>query len=328
MVLAMNDTWQATASSKALQQRAEIYRHLRQFFHARNVLEVETPMLSEAGNTDPNIESFHVQFSGSMQAGNATRWLRTSPEFALKRLLASGIGDCYELGRVFRNGEFGRKHNPEFSMLEWYRVGWDHLQLIEECIELVQQVFALKDIALHVQRLTYQELFIGTIGIDPHAASDKQLCTALQSITEINSQGLRRDDLLDLLLTHCIEPTFSAQQLTVIYDFPASQCALAKIRFDEIPVAERFELYLGSVELANGYHELTDAKEQNLRFDKDIEVRKMCGSAYPDKDQRLIDALPFMPACAGVAMGIDRLMMSLLMSECVNDVIAFDFSRA
>lgn len=324
----MDEKWRSTATTEALQQRAELYRHLREFFHARKVLEVETPILSEAGNTDPNIESFQVQFSGSTQAGKAMRWLRTSPEFALKRLVANGVGDCYELGRVFRNGEFGGKHNPEFSMLEWYRVGWNHVQLIEECIELVQQIFAMKSIALNVQRITYQQLFIESIGIDPHTTSDAMLCTALQSITEINLQGLRRDDLLDLLLTHCIEPTFSAQQLTVIYDFPASQCALAKIRHDEIPVAERFELYLGSVELANGYHELTDAVEQNQRFDNDIDLRRQRSLPCPVKDQRLIDALPHMPACAGVAMGIDRLMMSLLALDNISEIIAFDFSRA
>ena len=324
----MDETWHTTATADALQQRAELYRNLREFFHAHNVLEVETPILSEAGNTDPNIESFHVHFSGATQAGNAKRWLRTSPEFALKRLLASGIGDCYELGRVFRNGEFGRKHNPEFSMLEWYRVGWNHLQLIEECIELVQQLFGLKNIYLEVHRLTYQNLFIRSIGIDPYTASDEQLCSTLQTVTEINSQGLSRDDLLDLLLTHCIEPTFLAKQLTVIYDFPASQCALANIRPDDIPVAERFELYLGSVELANGYHELTDAAEQNRRFDNDIKLRQVRGLSLPEKDLRLINALPSLPACAGVAMGIDRLMMQLLALDNINEIIAFDFSRA
>lgn len=324
----MTETWRTNASTEALQQRAELYRNLRDFFYARNVLEVETPILSESGNTDPNIESFHVQFSGSTQAGNATRWLRTSPEFALKRLIASGMGDCYELGRVFRNGEFGRKHNPEFSMLEWYRVGWNHLQLIEECIELVQRLFGLKNIYLDVQRWTYQNLFIRSIGVDPHTASDEQLCSTLQAVTEINSQGLNRDDLLDLLLTHCIEPTFQAQQLTVIYDFPASQCALAKIRYDDNPVAERFELYLGSIELANGYHELTDANEQNKRFDNDIAMRKSLGLVSPDKDQRLNSALPHLPACAGVAMGVDRLMMSLVKLDNIKEIIAFDFSRA
>ena len=324
----MNELWTTNASTEALQQRAELYRNLREFFHVRNVMEVETPILSEAGNTDPNIESFHVQFSGSAQVGNPIRWLRTSPEFALKRLLASGLGDCYELGRVFRNGEFGRRHNPEFSMLEWYRVGWNYMQLIEESVELVQQLFGSKNIYLDVHRLTYQNLFIRTIGIDPHTASDQQLCSTLQAVTEINVQGLNRDDLLDLLLTHCIEPTLPAQQLTVIYDFPASQCALAKIRNDSKPVAERFELYLGSVELANGYHELTDATEQNRRFENDIALRNVRGLPCPPKDQRLINALPNLPACAGVAMGVDRLIMQLLAFDNINEIIAFDFSRA
>lgn len=324
----MDDTWPATASSIALRQRADVYRCIREFFHSRHVLEIETPILSEAGNSDPNIESFHVQFSGPAQAGNRTRWLRTSPEFALKRALSSGIGDCYELGRVFRNGEFGRKHNPEFTMLEWYRVGWNHRQLIEECIELVQQIFALQEIGLQVVQLSYQDLFIRHVGLDPHSAMDDELCAAVQAITQINQDGLHRDDLLDLLLTHCIEPSFPERQLTVIYDFPASQCALAKIRDGSTPVAERFELYLGGIELANGYHELTDAVEQKRRFQGDVELRQARGLPCPALDERLIASLHHLPDCAGIAMGIDRLMMSLLKAESISDVVAFDFSRA
>lgn len=324
----MNVDWQPSATVQALRLRAEVYRTIRGFFEEHNVLEVETPILSEAGNTDPNIESFHLQFTGSSAAGGRTRWLRTSPEFAMKRLLASGLGDCYELGRVFRNGEFGRRHNPEFTMLEWYRVGWTHVQLIEECIALVGRVFGLIGRELPVARYTYAELFEAHTGINPHAATDAELSASVSSAIAIDTAGLCRNDFLDLLMTHCIEPELPKQALTVVHDFPASQCALARIRPDEVPVAERFELYLGASELANGYHELTDAKEQDARFEADLRLRQGRSAAAVSKDHRLIAAMPALPHCAGVALGIDRLMMALLETDALADVLAFDFSRA
>lgn len=324
----MSDAWRSSASVVDLKMRAQVYQYIRQYFLQREVLEVETPMISEAGNTDPNIASFHLQFSGPQSAGNAKRWLRTSPEFALKRLLASGIGDCYELGRVFRNGEFGGKHNPEFTMLEWYRVGWNHQQLIEECLILVQGIFNLQDRQLTVLRYSYQELYIEYVGINPHQCSDLQLMTFIEQKTKIDFDGMNRDDYLNLIMTHFIEPQLSDSQLTVVYDFPASQCALAKIRNDTIPVAERFELYLGSFELANGYHELTDSIEQSRRFSQDIFTRKLRNDVLPDQDVRLLQALNDIPACAGVAMGIDRLMMAFLNKNEISEVLAFDFSRA
>ena len=324
----MNGDWRPSASASALRLRAEVYRRIREYFHQRQVLEVETPMLSEAANTDPNIESFNLQFSGPGLAGGTTRWLRTSPEFPMKRLIAAGIGDCYELGRVFRNGEFGRRHNPEFTLLEWYRVGWSHLELIEECIALVRHIFTLKGVELAERRISYADLFQEFAGIDPHTAGDEQLQAAVLAEVAIDPDGLRRDDFLDLLMTHCIEPQLPKLSVTVVYDFPASQCALARIRPGEVPVAERFELYLGSVELANGYHELTDAAEQSARFDNDLRRRRQRGASALPKDQRLIDALESMPGCAGVAMGIDRLMMALLDAEALAEVVAFDFSKA
>lgn len=324
----MPEQWQATASFESLQHRAQVYRFIRQFFEARGVLEVETPILSEAGNTDPNIESFNLQFSGPSLAGHSRRWLRTSPEFALKRLLASGFGDCYELGRVFRNGEFGHKHNPEFTMLEWYRIGWNHHQLIDECVELVASLFQQYNIALSVQHCTYQELFQNFFSVNPHLCSDAELKLLLQTKVNIAMDGLHRDDYLNLLMTHVIEPQLPSTQLTVLYDFPASQCALAKIRQGEVPVAERFEFYLGAHELANGYHELTDSVEQSKRFKNDLSVRAQNGSVLPDIDARLIQSLNYLPECAGVAMGIDRLMMAFLQKESIEDVIAFTFNRA
>lgn len=324
----MSEQWQATASNDALRQRAQTYRLIRQFFEERGVLEVETPMLSEAGNTDPNIESFNLQFSGSSSAGSSRRWLRTSPEFALKRLLASGIGDCYELGRVFRNGEFGHKHNPEFTMLEWYRLAWNHHQLMDECVELVVGLFQQQNKVLRVQRFTYQALFLEILNVDPHQCADSDLLKILASTVNVEVNGLVRDDYLHLLMTHLIEPSFPSTQLTVVYDFPASQCALAKVRMGEIPVAERFEIYLGANELANGYHELTDSVEQLNRFNNDLAMRLQRGAVLPDIDARLIQAIQHLPECAGVAMGMERLLMALMQKECIADVMTFGFNRA
>jgi len=312
----------------ALRLRANLYAQIRRFFATRNVLEVETPILSAAGNTDPNIESFSTRFTGHVDAGAPLRWLRTSSEFPQKRLLASGLGDCYELGRVFRNGEAGRRHNPEFTMLEWYRVGWNHLELIDEVVELVQTALELSGKIANVEKYTYRELFLSTLGVDPLAADADQLRAALGDV-RIEGEGLDRDDWLDLLLTHRIQPAFPADRITVIRDYPATQCALAKIRADDPPVAERFELYLGTQELANGYHELTDATEQRARFVRDNARRRTRGLAEVPLDENLLKALERgMPNCAGVALGIERLLMAMLGADDIREVLAFPFADA
>ncbi|HEU4664009.1 MAG TPA: EF-P lysine aminoacylase EpmA, partial [Dokdonella sp.] len=279
----------------ALRLRARLYARIRTFFAARGVLEVETPILGSGGNTEPNIESFRTHFSGGADAGAPERWLRTSPEFPLKRLLAAGVGDCYELGRVFRNGEAGRSHNPEFTMLEWYRLGWDHRRLVEESIDLVQAALALADRSAEVVRCSYRELFLQGVGVDPFAAPLDALRAPLADV-RIDGDGLARDDWLDLLLTHRLQPAFPRDRITVVYDFPPSQAALARIRADDPPVAERFELYLGPYELANGYHELTDALEQRARFEQDNARRRARGQREMPLDERLLDALSAMPA--------------------------------
>ncbi|MDR2872555.1 MAG: EF-P lysine aminoacylase GenX [Xanthomonadaceae bacterium] len=318
----------AIALNSALRLRACLYAQIRGFFAHRGVLEVETPILSAAGNTEPNIASFSTQFSGHVDAGASVRWLRTSPEYPLKRLLSAGIGDCYELGRVFRNGEAGRRHNPEFTMLEWYRVGWDHLRLIDETVDLIQMALHLVEKHATVYSSTYRELFVQRLHIDPWCAPVTALQTPLHDF-QIDGQGLSRDDWLDLLMTHLIQPAFPADRITVIRDWPATQCALAKIRHDDPPVAERFEIYLGKCELANGYHELTDAKEQEMRFRCDLERRRQRQQVEPPMDRRLLAALSAdMPECAGVALGIDRLLMAMLDTERIDEVLAFDFINA
>ena len=310
----------------ALQMRAKLNRLIRDFF-AHNALEVETPILSQGGNTDVNIESFHLQFSGHRDAGAAQRWLRTSPEYPLKRLLAEGVGDCYELGRVFRNGEAGGRHNPEFTMLEWYRLGQNHLQIAEEAIELIKRAMALVNQQVQVQRMDYRYLFQGYVGINPHSATIEQLQGVLDGIS-INPQGLSKDDWLDLIITHKIQPCFSANSLTLVYDFPASQCALARLRSGDVTVAERFELYLGNLELVNGYHELNDADEQAQRFARDLKLRQAQGKILPPHDQAFLHSVAQLPDCAGAAMGIDRLLMAMLGTDKIADVLAFDFANA
>jgi lysyl-tRNA synthetase class 2 len=308
----------AKSARRAFKLRSKLYALIRTFFAERGVLEVETPILSEGGNTEPNIESFSTMFAGSRE-----RWLRTSPEHALKRLVAGGIGDCYEIGRVFRNGEAGRRHNPEFTMLEWYRIGFDHRRLMRETVALVLAALASKGWSADVVETSYRDLF-AILGINPFEATIDTLRAPLAEF-RIDPAGLSRDDWLDLLITHRIQPAFPKDRISVVYDFPASQCALAKIRDG---VAERFELFLGSYELANGYHELTDAAEQRARFENDNARRRARGQREVPIDERFLEALPQLPACAGVALGIERLLMVLADTDDIANVIAFPFADA
>lgn len=320
--------WAPTASIQVLRMRARLYALVRHFFEDRGVLEVETPILSAAGNTDPNIESLSLEFSGPRAAGARRRWLRTSPEYPLKRLLAAGVGDCYELGRVFRNGEAGARHNPEFTMLEWYRVGWDHRRLAEEVADLVQAALGLVGRRTSVRRCTYAELYREKLGIDAFNDSQETLMAPL-AVYGIDPDGLTRDDWLDLLMTHLIQPALPAGRILVLSDYPASQCALARVRDGDPPVAERFEVFLGPLELANGYHELCEATEQGDRFQRDLARRRGRGSVEPPVDGHLLDALGHgLPPCAGVALGVDRLLMAMVGTDQIQDVLAFPFDRA
>ena len=314
----------------ALRLRARLNALVRAFFAERGVVEVETPVMSVAGNTEPNIASFSLAFSGRTDGAPRERWLRTSPEHPLKRLLAAGFGDCYELGRVFRDGEAGGRHNPEFTMLEWYRVGRDHHALASETASLVEAALALVGKAATVERTSFRDLYRDRLGVDPFADGDDVLRNALGDVV-VDPRGLSRDDWLDLLMTHRIQPALDPGRMLVVQGFPASQCALAQVRDDAdgVPVAQRFELYLGPLELANGYHELTDAAEQGARFGRDLQRRRGRGQPLPPRDERLLAALDAgLPACAGVALGVDRLLMAMLGTDRIADVLAFDFGRA
>jgi lysyl-tRNA synthetase class 2 len=319
--------WTPSAAHKALHLRARLNTLIRKFFADRGVLEVETPTMSAAGNTDANIESFSLEFRGPANAGPGVRWLRTSPEFALKRLLAAGVGNCYELGRVFRNGEAGRLHNPEFTMLEWYRIGWTHHQLMDECAELVRDAMRLAGRSVSVRESSFRQLYHDSLGLDPLTASEAELRAPL-AVFDIRAEGLTRDDWLDLLMTHMIQPTIPSNRVLMVYDYPKSQAALARVRQGDVPVAERFELYLGPLEVANGYRELGDPEEQRERFGRDLSRRQKRGAVQPPIDERLLAALPAMPDCSGVALGVDRLLLAMMGSERLSDVLAFPFERA
>ena len=327
----MATQWQPTGSIEALELRARLNAGVRAFFAQRGVLEVETPVLSRGGNTEPNIAPFSLEFSGRTDGAARTRWLRTSPEYALKRLLAAGVGDCYELGRVFRDGEAGGRHNPEFTMLEWYRVGWDHRRLAGETAELVRMALALVGRDAALEQVAYRDLYHQRLGIDPFLATEDELRNALGDVA-IDPAGLTRDDWLDLLMTHRLQPAFDPAVMLAVHDWPATQCALARLRTDAadgIPVAERFELYLGPVELANGYHELLDPAEQRMRFERDLSVRAGRGAVQPPLDEAFLAALGHgLPDCAGVALGVDRLLMAMLGTSRIADVLAFDFARS
>jgi lysyl-tRNA synthetase class 2 len=240
------------------------------------------------------------------------------------------VGDCYELGRVFRDGEAGARHNPEFTMLEWYRVGWDHQQLVDETAELVRMALALVGRDAALERITYRDLYRERLGLDPFLAGEDELRNALGDVA-VDPAGLVRDDWLDLLMTHRLQPAFDPTVLLSVHDWPATQAALAKLRDtgEGFAVAERFELYLGPVELANGYHELLDPTEQRHRFERDNRTRAGRGHAQPPLDGRFLAALEHgLPQCAGVALGVDRLLMAMLGTDRIADVLAFDFAHA
>jgi lysyl-tRNA synthetase class 2 len=316
------DDWRPTATLEALRIRAEILATIRAFFDRRGVLEVETPLLSAATVTDLHLHSLSCELD---RADGDRRYLQTSPEFSMKRLLAAGSGPIYQICRAFRGGEAGRRHNPEFTILEWYRPGWDHHPLMDEIDALVAEVLETPP----GEHLSYAEVFEAHAGVDPHRASMSELGERVAVLAVRGTADLDRDDLLNLLLAEVVEPQLGRGRPTFVYDFPASQAALARLRPGEPALAERFELFVEGVELANGYHELTDPAEQRRRFERDLAERRRRDLPEVPADQRLMAALEAgMPDCAGVALGIDRLVMLKLGATDISEVIAFPIDRA
>lgn len=310
--------WAPSSPRQNILARSKLLASIRTFFHDRGVIEVETPLLSRAGNSDPGIRQFSVKES--------SLWLRTSPEYAMKRMLAAGSGDIFELGRVFREGENGRNHNHEFTMLEWYRVDWTYQQLMDEVEELVR--YCASSLSSKFTRVSYRDLVLSFTSIDPLKASDQQLKEFIRS-KDIVLEGLDRNAMLDLIISHFVQPDLPEDSLTFVFDYPAAQAALARIRNDAEPVAERFELFLGKQELANGYQELTDPVEQQSRFEQENEARIRQGESAVQLDREFLAALASgMPECSGVALGVDRLLMALLGAQSLQEVLAFPSERA
>lgn len=317
--------WQPSASLDALRQRAQVLQQIRTFFTARQVMEVETPILSEASITDVHLGWLECHWQPAGMSQPRRLFLHTSPEFPMKRLLCAGSGDIYQLGKVFRDDDAGRFHNPEFTMLEWYRLGFDHHDLMCEVDALLRVV--LKSGGGEFVR--YRECFERVLNINPFTAELSELQRLCQEKAGYSGEPMARDECLQLLFAYQIEPTLGHQQPCFVFGFPASQAALARIDPDNPDEACRFEVYVRGVELANGFHELSDADEQLRRFQQDNEKREQLGKPTGNIDRRLIDALHAgLPECAGVALGVDRLIMLASGAEHIEQVISFPINRA
>ena len=314
------EAWRPGATLATLRLRAELVAAIRTFFAQRNVLEVETPALSAAGSTDPNIESVTARVSA---LGERNHFLMTSPEYSMKRLLAAGCGDIYQVCRVFRDGELGRWHQPEFTLLEWYRVGWTDSELMTEVDELLRTVLAPHRPRASTVRLSYREAFQKYLDVDP-AADTETLKSRLQERNVGVPEHVDRDGALDFAMGTVIAPRFDPEDITFIHGYPATQAALARIKPTSPPVAARFEAFSGGLELANGYDELTDAGEQRRRFENEQQKRRGDGRPVPPLDYALLAALDHgLPPCAGVAVGVDRLITIAAGLRTVAETMSF-----
>ncbi|MFT7558300.1 MAG: lysyl-tRNA synthetase class 2 [Flavobacteriales bacterium] len=294
-----------------IHRRASILRSIRNFFYERKVLEVEVPVVGAYSVTDPYLDALSVDMDGQ------EHFLQTSPEYFLKRLLAGGSGDLYSLGKAFRRDERGRIHRPEFTMLEWYRLDFDDLQLMQELAQLLSVLHP----GIDPEYCSYRDLFVDACGIDPHAATASQLRGVAVRALDIHWPDEDKNLWLDLLFTHIVEPTLH-KRCVFVYDYPASQCALARLAQDDrgVLVAKRFELYWQGLELANGYWELRDVNEQRGRFEADNQRRRAEGKVERQIDPLFMQAMEVgLPNCAGVALGIDRLIMCLLQLGSIHE---------
>jgi lysyl-tRNA synthetase class 2 len=299
-------------------------RRIRHYFDSANVLEVDTPALSPHAVSDLQIESFGIPVSA---ISRSPLFLNTSPEFCMKRLLAAGYPDIFSICRVFRDGECGRRHQPEFTMIEWYRLGFDLRAIIADTIAVIRAALPEELVAAEPVSVDYRDCFLQTMGIDPLTADTDDLARIANADTDLQqSIGAHRDDWLDLLFAQRIAPTFAADRLTVLRHYPATQAALARLCPDDSRVADRFEVFLGTIELANGYVELTDAAEQSRRMQHDNAARRRRDRELRPHDTNLLAALEAgLPDCAGVAMGLERLQMIHDNTDDIADVLTFSF---
>jgi len=321
----VSGAWRPTAALHALQRRAAMMAAAREFFASRGVLEVETPILSSAAVTDPQIESLATRVAGMASPS----FLCTSPEYAMKRLLAAGCGDIYQICKVFRDGERGRWHNPEFTLLEWYRLGFDDAALMDEVEALIGCLLAPHRRLEPAEHLSYAAALQLHAGVDLQRAGADDLAAAARRHGIACDAELDQDARLDLLMGLIVGPRLGLQRPCFISDYPASQAALARLKPGTPPVAARFELYLDGLELANGFHELADGGEQRARFARDLATRRARHQTLPPMDEQLLAALRAgLPDCAGVALGFDRLVAVALGAGSLADAMAFTIDNA
>lgn len=318
------EDWQPTASLEALKLRADFLAKTRAFFAERGVLEVETPLLASAGVTDPHIQNLSLHLRAPGLDGEHF-FLQSSPEYAMKRLLAWGAPSIYQICRAFRDGERGRLHNPEFTILEWYRLGWNDHQLMDEVEELIRLLLGFSTF----RRVSYREIWMETAGIDPQVADLSGLVARARELGLPPVASSRPQDYLDLIMSHHVEARLRDTEAVFITDYPASQAALARLRPGDPPVAARFEVFLKGLEVANGYCELQDVEEHLRRFKADLEYREEAQLPHSEIDPRFIACLEAgLPDCAGVALGFDRLLMVATGAESIDEVLSFSIDRA
>ena len=321
--------WQPTCSLDVIRMRAEMLQKIRLFFQQRSVLEVETPLLINVIGTDPHLDFFYTEWSSPPVRQKL--FLQTSPEFAMKRLLSAGSGSIYQICKAFRNGESGRYHNPEFTLLEWYRTGYNLQQLMVEVAELMEILFDCRGLQ-STQTISYEELFKQHTGLNCLEFSYSAYCAFAQTkgLTEaITLCGYDHALWLDFIFSHCIQPHIGINAFCMVFGYPACQSSLARNNVENPLITERVELFLNGVELGNGYHELIDADEQERRFNAEIVLRKERHLPEVDKDYRLLAALRYgLPDCSGIAIGLDRLLMLLANCSSINEVLAFPTAKA
>lgn len=311
-------SWEPTASIQTLQNRARIIKQIRAFFDDLNVIEVETPLLGRYGVTDPFIDNIQASCQ------ERTRYLQTSPEYHMKRLLCAGMPSLFQITKAFRDEPQGAVHNPEFTMLEWYRLGMDYHTLMHEVASLLHHVLPQ---AIPTKHYTYQEVFLSKLGLCPFETTLERLSHFSEERgIQITGNMQSKEDWLSLFMTHLIEPSLADEGIVFIYDFPSTQASLSVV---EGAIAKRFECYVYGIELANGFQELQDPHLQSQRFDSDNVQRAEAGLTVREKDHYLLDALSSgLPSCSGVALGIDRLIMLALNKQKISNVIAFDSDNA
>lgn len=328
----MIDSWKPVANLSLIKERALLLEKIRGFFKQQNILEVETPLLCQYAPTALHIDPIAIH--------DNLRFLQTSPEYAMKRLLAANKCDIFQLCKAFRDGEVGNLHNPEFTILEWYRIDFNHHQLMNDVDNLLKNIFSDLNTQYKSYKISYREIFIKYLKLDPVLASIDDLKKLVMHTVELSDYfrdflpTATKQDLQELLFNHCIEPEINKDTMCsiwFIYNYPIEQAALAKIAADQdgVPIAERFEVYINGVELANGYHELLDVAIQKNRFIEDQTMREKLNKKYLAIDPYLLDALNHgMPNCSGVALGVDRLLMVKTQAKSIKDVMCFSWERA